>query len=71
MKPTNVVPSLIASACITLLAGCTVGPNYHRPAVPAAPAYQESHSEAAAQSTPDIAWSNWWTVFNDPVLDTL
>lgn len=71
MKPTNVVPSLIASACITLLAGCTVGPNYHRPAVPAAPAYQESHSEVAAQSTPDIAWSNWWTVFNDPVLDNL
>lgn len=71
MKPTNVVPSLIMSACITLLAGCTVGPNYHRPAVPAAPAYQESHSEAAAQSTPDIAWSNWWTVFNDPVLDNL
>jgi len=71
MKPTNVVPSLFASACITLLAGCTVGPNYHRPAVPAAPAYQESHSEDAAQSTPDIAWSNWWTVFNDPVLDNL
>lgn len=71
MKPTNVVPSLVASVCITLLAGCTVGPNYHRPAVPAAPAYQESHSEDAAQSTPDIAWSNWWTVFNDPVLDNL
>ena len=32
---------LLASACISLLAGCTVGPNYHRPPVATAPAFQE------------------------------
>jgi outer membrane protein, multidrug efflux system len=71
MKPTNVVPSLLASACIIVLAGCTVGPNYHRPAVPAAPAFQEPSAQASAQARQDIAWSNWWAVFNDPVLDNL
>lgn len=61
----------LASAGIGLVAGCTVGPNYHRPPVPAAPAYQEPHADAAATATPAIAWSNWCTIFNDPVLDNL
>ena len=63
--------SLLASACVALLAGCTVGPNYRRPPVPVAPAWEEPHDQTAAAATPDIAWSNWWTVFHDPVLDNL
>jgi multidrug efflux system outer membrane protein len=71
MKPTKAVSLLLASACAGLIAGCTVGPNYRRPAVPAAPAYQEPHVQAAGATPPAIAWSNWWTVFNDPILDNL
>ena len=62
---------LLASACISLLAGCTVGPNYHRPPVATAPAFQETQTQTAPQAQADIAWSNWWKVFHDPVLDGL
>lgn len=71
MNRATTIRSLLASACVALLAGCTVGPNYHRPPVPAAPAYEEPHDQAASTAVPDIAWSNWWTVFHDPVLDNL
>jgi outer membrane protein, multidrug efflux system len=71
MKPTTTASFLLASACIGLLSGCTLGPNYRRPAVPAAPAYEAPHVEAAGEAPPAIAWSNWWTIFNDPVLDNL
>jgi multidrug efflux system outer membrane protein len=60
---------LLASGGISLLAGCTVGPNYHRPPVATAPAFQEPQTQSAPQA--DIAWTNWWMVFNDPVLDEL
>lgn len=71
MKRATQLHGLLATACIGVLAGCTVGPNYHRPPVPAAPAYQEPHSQASTPSIPAIAWSDWWSVFNDPVLDNL
>lgn len=76
MKPAITLQCLAASACIGLLAGCTVGPNYHRPPAPTAPAYQEPQDQepqdqAAAAATPEIAWTNWWTIFHDPVLDNL
>jgi outer membrane protein, multidrug efflux system len=71
MKPSTKLQCLLASVCIGLLAGCTVGPNYHRPPVPTAPAYQEPHDQTAATAVPAIAWSNWWTVFHDPVLGNL
>jgi multidrug efflux system outer membrane protein len=60
---------LLASCGICLLAGCTVGPNYHRPPVATAPEFQEPQTQSATQV--DIAWTNWWTEFNDPVLDEL
>jgi len=56
----------------TLLAGaCAVGPDYQRPEVPVAPAYQELPGWAPAQ--PDAAGpkGDWWTGFHDPLLDEL
>jgi outer membrane protein, multidrug efflux system len=71
MKRVTQFQCLVASGCIVLLAGCMVGPNYHQPSPPTAPAYEEPHVQSPATGTPDIAWSNWWTVFHDPVLDNL
>jgi hypothetical protein len=34
--------ALALSAAALLLSGCTVGPNYHRPTAPSAPAFKES-----------------------------
>jgi NodT family efflux transporter outer membrane factor (OMF) lipoprotein len=63
------------------VAGCTVGPNYHRPTAPAAPAFKES----AVVPPPDLpggGWKqvspndsalrpNWWEIYQDPQLDKL
>src|SRR5574338_1563665 len=48
------------------LAGCLMGPNYHRPVVEAPSAYRYEMAEAR-----DTANAAWWTAFGDPVLDRL
>ena len=48
------------------LAGCTVGPDYHRPAVESPPAFRYELAEAR-----DTANAAWWEQFGDPVLDSL
>jgi NodT family efflux transporter outer membrane factor (OMF) lipoprotein len=71
--------SLLAMAL--LLSGCTVGPNYHRPDAPTAPAFKES----AVVPPPDLpqgGWkqvtpndsamrANWWEIYQDAQLDKL
>jgi NodT family efflux transporter outer membrane factor (OMF) lipoprotein len=68
-------------AAALLVSGCTVGPNYHRPTAPAAPAFKES----AVVPPPDLpggGWKqvgpndsairpNWWEIYQDPQLDKL
>jgi multidrug efflux system outer membrane protein len=51
-----------------LAAGCAVGPDYHRPQVPAPPNYPGLEGPAAAESLADAPW---WKVFDDPVLQGL
>jgi multidrug efflux system outer membrane protein len=51
-----------------VLAGCTVGPNYERPAVPASAAYK---SGAPGESVAPQLDREWWKVFHDPTLDSL
>jgi multidrug efflux system outer membrane protein len=50
------------------ISGCTVGPNYHTPAVPAPPAYKEAAPQA---DTAVLAGTEWWTVFHDTTLNDL
>lgn len=54
-----------------LLNGCLVGPNYHRPAVPVPSEYQELSDWSVAAPAADAPKGDWWTAFNDPLLDTL
>jgi multidrug efflux system outer membrane protein len=53
-----------------LLAGCAVGPNYHRPAVPTPAAYREVPEKIQLQ-TASYADLPWWQVFQDPKLQEL
>lgn len=60
-------PALLACA---LMAGCTAGPDYVRPPLPASPAidggqFLRAPVPAAAAEDP------WWQGLNDPLLDTL
>ncbi len=55
--------------CITLiLAGCKVGPNYKRPAVPAPPQYRGGESQPAQ---PSLGEAKWFDVFQDDTLRAL
>src|SRR5665213_798583 len=59
-----------ASAAAAALAGCMVGPNYHRPSLPLTPAFKEQGWQPAqpADLTPR---GDWWTLFNDPALTAI
>jgi NodT family efflux transporter outer membrane factor (OMF) lipoprotein len=52
-------------AALLLLAGCSVGPDYERPRTDAPAGW----GQPADTSTADL--STWWTVFNDPMLNSL
>lgn len=67
------------TALILILAGCTVGPNYTKPKVPAAPSYREA---PPAQFTESAGWKpaqpadatlrgDWWEMFGDAQLSAL
>jgi NodT family efflux transporter outer membrane factor (OMF) lipoprotein len=61
---------LTSSAAAVALAGCMVGPNYHRPEMPLAPAFKEEGWSPVKPS--DLSpRGDWWTVFNDPTLSAL
>ena len=60
-----------ALVCLSL-AGCAMGPNYHRPAVGLPPAYRSLPPGSSAQSsTPSLGNEKWWQVFQDPILQQL
>jgi multidrug efflux system outer membrane protein len=55
-----------------LLAGCTVGPNYKRPAVDTPGAYRDdSLNQSSLVSAQSLGDEKWWEVFQDPVLQQL
>ena len=53
------------------LGGCKVGPNYHRPDVPVAPQYKEVPGWTAATPEDKAPKGDWWTDFNDDLLNQL
>ncbi len=50
----------------TVVVGCTVGPDYERPAVDAPTAWRIEYGTAA-----EVANTRWWEQFGDPVLNEL
>ena len=53
---------------LVFLAGCVVGPNYHRPSAPVAPGWKEQPPWRAASPNDAIPKGTWWTIFGDPEL---
>jgi len=64
---------------VFLLAGCTVGPKYTRPAIPMAEMYKEevpssfkeSEQWQPAHPSDQTSRGNWWEVFGDPELNKM
>jgi multidrug efflux system outer membrane protein len=68
-KPQPLISVLLASS---LIGGCTVGPNYHRPAVQTPNAYRDLRESPEAQAqAASFADLPWWQVFQDSVLQDL
>ena len=65
-------PLIAALLAANLIAGCMVGPNYHKPDVQTPTAYHNlpENEQAAAQAV-SYADLPWWQVFSDPVLQDL
>jgi multidrug efflux system outer membrane protein len=65
----NLAPAMIV---LGSMAGCMVGPNYHRPAVQTPPAFRDLSENAPAQAqASSFADLRWWQVFQDPQLQEL
>jgi multidrug efflux system outer membrane protein len=56
--------------CLMVLSGCKVGPDYVTPPI----SMPLEYSEGVAEETfviDDEEFCHWWTIFNDPFLDSL
>jgi NodT family efflux transporter outer membrane factor (OMF) lipoprotein len=67
------IRTLIVALVTLLLAGCTVGPKYVKPAVPIPPtdAYKELDGWKTAQPNDQTIKGKWWEIFNDPGLNSI
>src|ERR1700730_11865919 len=74
-----IATSIVAVLLVLLLAGCTVGPKYVKPAVPTTPTYKkeapgsfrESDQWQPARPGDQTSRGNWWEIFGDPELNNL
>jgi NodT family efflux transporter outer membrane factor (OMF) lipoprotein len=56
---------------LVLLSSCMVGPDYHRATAPVTPAFKELPGWKLADPADAAPKGAWWSVFNDPQLNTL
>ena len=69
---------VLPAAFLLVLAGCSIGPKYHPPTMPAPAAYKESPSQfketdgwKVAQPSDAMLRGKWWEIFKDPELNAL
>lgn len=61
-----------SSILVAVLAGCTLGPDYHRPDAPAVDVFRETPPGwKEAEPRDDIERGRWWELFGDPRLNDL
>jgi len=62
---------LPAAISVLQICGCTVGPEYKRPAAEVPPVYKEVGNWKQAQPNDQNLGGNWWEMFQDPQLNAL
>ena len=68
----KMLPLISVILASVLIGGCTVGPNYHRPAVQTPTVYHDlRESPKAQEQAASYADLPWWQVFQDPQLQEL
>nr|WP_271789323.1 efflux transporter outer membrane subunit [Commensalibacter communis] len=65
----------VSLICILTLSSCMAGPNYHRPSAIVSPQFKELKPVSGwVNANPDLASAakgEWWTIYNDPLLNQL
>jgi NodT family efflux transporter outer membrane factor (OMF) lipoprotein len=56
---------------LALVGACTVGPDYERPSAPVPAAYKEAEGWKPAEPQDPSPRGDWWSIYQDPVLDGL
>ena len=64
------IKAFLLLCCLLLLSGCAVGPDFKTPQAQVAKEWVGS-DDPHITAREDADYSNWWTVFDDPILDTL
>lgn len=59
---------LLASS---VLGGCTVGPDYHKPTAPISTTFKEAQGWKAASPQDELPKGPWWELYQDPQLNAL
>ena len=59
------------AACVLLLSGCAVGPDYVRPLSPDPSAWNATSATESGTPSDDATLATWWTVLDDPILTEL
>jgi multidrug efflux system outer membrane protein len=68
----RLAPVVAAMMALSIVAGCKVGPNYHRPVVQPPTAYRDlSENPQVQPQAASYADLPWWQVFQDPQLQEL
>jgi len=74
MKPFAAIPALILAVCAAL-PGCTVGPDYVKPALVVPANYKEAAADGTAwkvaQPADRASRGKWWMLYEDPLLNAL
>jgi NodT family efflux transporter outer membrane factor (OMF) lipoprotein len=68
MFPQRVLALIVSTS---LLAGCAVGPDYHRPAAPLEEHFQAQSSLQQRSPSDPASLAIWWKSFGDPLLNQL
>src|SRR5688572_15334107 len=61
--------AMMCALALSIVGGCKVGPNYQTPPVPLPSNWIDYQNPRVTNQEQDL--SRWWTVFRDPVLDSL
>jgi len=62
---------LLATAAALAVAGCAVGPDYHRPDNRLPDQYDSAAAAATEAASPAVVQAEWWKLYNDPTLNVL
>ena len=63
--------SMTVTLSALLLSACAVGPDYQRPDVPTPPSFKETEGWKIAEPRQVELDPDWWSRFDDPILDRL